>query len=95
MQLLTGQRLNETGGLTCGPPDRTTNELFHSGSPGGAARFVLTTEGLLVELHKVCEDVLRDGLLVRQTLEQNDNLRLSDSVHALRRYVPALPVNVC
>lgn len=63
--------------------------------PGGAASVVLTTEGLLVELYKVGEDVFRDCLLIWQTLEQNDNLRLADSVHAFGRHVPALPVYVC
>lgn len=63
--------------------------------PGGAVTCVLTTEGLLVELHKVCEDIFGDSLLVRETLEQNDHLCLADGVHALRRHVPALPVYIC
>lgn len=33
--------------------------------PGEAVGCFLTTEGLLVELHEVCEDVFRDGLLIR------------------------------
>lgn len=61
----------------------------------GAASCVLTTEGLLVELHEVGEDVFRDGLLVRKTLEQDDHLRLADSMHALSRHIPTLPVYVC
>jgi len=40
-------------------------DSFHSAPPGGALGCVLTTEGLLVELNKVGEDVFRDGLLVR------------------------------
>lgn len=63
--------------------------------PGGAVDCVLTTEGLLVELHKVREDVFRDGLLVGQTLEQNDHLCLTNGMHALRRHVPTLPVYIC
>lgn len=60
--------------------------------PGGAA---LTSEGLLVELHKVGKDVFGDGLLVWQTLEQDDHLRLAHGVHALCCHIPALPVHVC
>lgn len=69
--------------------------ISHSGPPGGAVGCALTTEGLLVELHKVGEDVFRDGLLVGETLEQNDHLGLADGVHALRRHVPTLPVYIC
>lgn len=63
--------------------------------PGGAANVVLTTEGLLVELHKVGEDVFGDGLLIWQTLEENDDFGLADGVHPFSRHVPALPVYVC
>lgn len=70
------QHLTETGGLTCGPGDRTNSERpsLAGGAHGGGGLIsqyfctvgcVLTTEGLLIELHKVCEDVFRDGLLVR------------------------------
>lgn len=68
---------------------------FHRLPPGGAVGSVLTAEGLLVELHKVGEDVFRDGLLIRETLEQNDHLCLADGVHALRCHVPTLPVYIC
>lgn len=68
---------------------------FHRLPPGGAVAPVLTAEGLLVELHKVGEDVFRDGLLIRETLEQNDHLRLANGVHALSRHVPTLPVYIC
>lgn len=62
------------------------------GPRGGAA---LTSEGLLVELYKVGEDVFGHGLLVGQTLQQDDHLRLAHGMHALRCHVPALPVHVC
>lgn len=42
----------------------------------------LTAEGLLVELHKVGKDVFRDGLLIGETLEQDDDLCLAHSMHA-------------
>lgn len=58
---------------------------------GGAA---LTSEGLLVELHKVSEDVFGDGLLVWETLEQDDHLCLAHGVHALCCHVPTLPVHI-
>ena len=70
-------------------------EQTHGEPSGGAADRVLTTEGLLVELHEVGEDVFRDGLLVRETLEQNDHLRLADGMHAFSRHIPALPVYIC
>lgn len=71
----------------------TDEQLPHLvSSPGGAA---LTAEGLLVELHKVGEDVFRDGLLVGETLEQDDHLCLADGVHALSGHVPTLPVYIC
>lgn len=41
------------------------------------------------------EDVFRDGLLIRKTLEQNDHLRLTDGMHPLGRQIPALPVYIC
>lgn len=41
------------------------------------------------------EDVFRDGLLVGETLEQNDHLGLADSMHAFSRHIPALPVYIC
>lgn len=41
------------------------------------------------------EDVFGDGLLVRQTLDQDNDLRLANGVHALSGHVPALPVDVC
>lgn len=41
------------------------------------------------------EDVFGDGLLVGQTLQQDDHLRLAHGVHALSCHVPALPVHVC
>lgn len=55
---------------------------------------VLTAKGLLVELHKVGEDILGDGLLIGQTLKQDDDLRLAHSVHPFGRHVPALPVDI-
>lgn len=53
-----------------------------------------TTEGLLVELHEVGEDIFGDGFLVGQTLEQDDHLCLADGVHAFSRHVPTLPVYI-
>lgn len=41
------------------------------------------------------EDVFGDGLLVRETLEQDDHLCLADGVHALSGHIPTLPVHVC
>lgn len=70
-------------------------EQFHSEPPVGATGHVLTAEGLLVELHEVGEDVFRDGLLIRETLEQNDHLCLADGMHAFSRHIPALPVYIC
>lgn len=43
---------------------------------------LLTTEGLLVELHKVGEDVFRDRLLIREALKQDYDLGLAHSMHA-------------
>lgn len=62
---------------------------------GVAADHGPTCEGLLIELHKVGEDVFRDGLLVRKTLKENDHLCLADSMHPLSRQIPALPVYIC
>lgn len=42
----------------------------------------LTSEGLLVELHKVGKDVFRDRLLIRETLKQDYHLCLAHSMHA-------------
>lgn len=41
------------------------------------------------------EDVFGDGLLIWQTLEENDDLGLADGMHPFSRHVPALPVYVC
>ena len=84
---ITGQP-TETGGLTRGPGDTPVNERLSAGC-------VLTTEGLLVEVHEVGEDVFRDGLLIGETLEQDDHLRLAHGVHSFSRHIPALPVHVC
>ena len=54
-----------------------------------------TGKGLLVEVHEVGEDVLGDGLLVGQTLQQDHHLRLAHCVHALSGGVPTLPVHIC
>lgn len=99
---LPGQRLADTGGLTCGPGDTNSNQLPQEELSDGLglvshrdADCVLTTERLLVELHKVGEDVFGDGLLIGETLEQNDHLCLADGVHAFGRHIPALPVHIC
>lgn len=41
------------------------------------------------------EDVFGDGLLVRETLQQDDHLCLADGVHALSGHIPTLPIHVC
>lgn len=40
------------------------------------------------------EDVLGYGLLVRETLQQDDHLSLTHGVHTFGRHVPTLPVDV-
>lgn len=41
------------------------------------------------------KDILRQTFLIRQTLQENDDLRLPHGVHALRGETPALPVHIC
>lgn len=41
------------------------------------------------------KDILRQTFLIRQTLQQNDDLWLSHRVHAFGGETPALPVHIC
>lgn len=41
------------------------------------------------------KDILRQTFLIRQTLQQNDDLRLPHRVHAFSGETPALPVHIC
>lgn len=54
-----------------------------------------TFQGIPVKLHEMVKDILRQTFLIRQTLQENDNLRLPHGVHALRGETPALPVHIC